>query len=257
MKNYGVCNLNAVAMRTEPDSASEMHTQVLFGETFSIEDETAGFYQIKTDYDDQQGWIAKHQVCLVDTEEHRRIFAAEKTFTNELVSFLTETDSMLTPLSLGAVLPDIVNNEFTIGDHAYFFEGESKYGVYEKSQIVKSAFLYINSPFLHGGRTPFGIDSAGLIQMIYKINGHYLPRKSHEQAKLGEVLSFIEESEPGDLAFFDNDEGEIIHVGILLENNYIIHCHGKVRLDRLDQSGIFNVDTHRHTHKLRVIKKML
>jgi len=78
-----------------------------------------------------------------------------------------------------------------------------------------------------------------------------------QQATQGEVLSFIEESEPGDLAFFDNNEGQITHVGIVMNDNYIIHAHGKVRIDRIDHSGIFNVDSQKHTHKLRVIKKII
>ncbi len=70
------------------------------------------------------------------------------------------------------------------------------------------------------------------------------------------MLSFIEESEPGDLAFFDNSDGEIVHVGIILENNHIIHAHGHVRVDRLDQTGIFNPELRTHTHKLRLIKSI-
>lgn len=93
--------------------------------------------------------------------------------------------------------------------------------------------------------------------MVYRINGYKLLRDASQQASQGEVLSFIEESEPGDLAFFDNAEGEIIHVGIILENNYIIHAHGCVRIDRLDQSGIYNIAQNTHTHKLRVIKKII
>ena len=114
----------------------------------------------------------------------------------------------------------------------------------------------MNAPFLWGGRTVFGVDCSGFTQMVYKINGHQLFRDAHQQASQGEVLSFIEECEPGDLAFFDNEAGEIIHAGIVLANNYIIHCNGKVRIDRLDSSGIYNVDTHRHTHKLRVMKQL-
>ncbi len=93
--------------------------------------------------------------------------------------------------------------------------------------------------------------------MVYKVNGYSLFRDAYQQANQGEVLSFIEESEPGDLAFFDNEEGEIIHVGIILANNYIIHCDGKIRVDRLDHSGIYNVDTKRHTHNLRIMKKVI
>ena len=106
-------------------------------------------------------------------------------------------------------------------------------------------------------KTPFGIDCSGFTQMVYKLNGYKLTRDASTQALEGEALSFIEESEPGDLAFFDNDEGNIIHVGIIMENNYIIHASGKVRIDRLDHTGIYNPEINKHTHKLRVIKKII
>ena len=93
--------------------------------------------------------------------------------------------------------------------------------------------------------------------MVYKLCGYKLYRDANQQAKQGEVLSFIEESEPGDLAFFDNEEGEIVHVGIILKDYNIIHAYGKVRIDTLDHSGIFNSDLQTHTHKLRVIKKII
>ena len=117
--------------------------------------------------------------------------------------------------------------------------------------------MYLNSPYLWGGKTPFGIDCSGMVQMVYRLNGYQIQRDASQQAMEGEALSFIEESEPGDLAFFDNEEGRIIHVGIIMEDNHIIHAHGKVRIDRLDHLGIYNVDTKRHTHKLRVIKKII
>ena len=115
----------------------------------------------------------------------------------------------------------------------------------------------LNTPYLWGGRSNMGIDCSGFTQLIYKLNGYYLSRDASEQAKQGEVLSFIEESDPGDLAFFDNTEGLITHVGIIMRDNYIIHAHGKVRIDRLDQTGIFNLNTSSHSHKLRMIKKIV
>jgi cell wall-associated NlpC family hydrolase len=89
------------------------------------------------------------------------------------------------------------------------------------------------------------------------LNGHSLLRDASQQATQGEALSFIEESEPGDLAFFDNAEGKITHVGIIMHDNYIIHVNGKVRIDRIDHSGIFSTELKRHTHQLRVIKKII
>src|SRR5690606_32758303 len=136
------------------------------------------------------------------------------------------------------------------------FEGHTVSGIKDKPEIVKTAALYVNTPYLCGGKTHFGIDCSGITQMVYMLNGHFLKRNAAQQATQGEALSFIEESEPGDLAFFDDNECNIIHVGIMMQDNYIIHVNGKVRIDRIDHSGIYNVDLRKHTHQLRVIKKI-
>tara|TARA_X000001036_G_C20087457_1_gene565704 strand:+ start:24 stop:380 length:357 start_codon:yes stop_codon:yes gene_type:complete len=115
----------------------------------------------------------------------------------------------------------------------------------------------MNAPYLWGGKTPFGIDCSGLSQMVYKINGYKIPRDAKDQVNLGVNLGFIEESKEGDLAFFDNDEGEITHVGILLKNNYIIHASGQVKVDKIDQTGIYDLKKKKHTHKLRTIKNII
>ena len=128
---------------------------------------------------------------------------------------------------------------------------------FPKKHLVETALLYLNAPYLWGGKTPFGIDCSGFTQMVYKLNGHRLKRDASQQATQGEALSFIEESEPGDLAFFDNAEGAITHVGIIMKDHYIIHAHGKVRIDRIDHTGIFNYEKRTHTHKLRVIKRIV
>ena len=137
------------------------------------------------------------------------------------------------------------------------FEGAVVKGKRKKKELVATALMYLNTPYLWGGKTPFGIDCSGFTQMVYRLNGYKLFRDASQQSTQGEALSFIEESEPGDLAFFDNNEGQIVHVGLIMQDNYIIHAHGKVRIDRLDHTGIYNVDQKTHTHKLRVIKKVI
>jgi cell wall-associated NlpC family hydrolase len=159
------------------------------------------------------------------------------------------------PIPLGSALTFLNFEKINVNN--FIFEGLKVTGQKAKSELIKTAFLYLNAPYLWGGKTPFGIDCSGFTQMVYKLNGYKLFRDASQQATQGEALSFIEESEPGDLAFFDNEEGKIIHVGIIMNDNYIIHASGKVRIDRLDHLGIYNAETNRHTHKLRVIKKIL
>jgi len=173
----------------------------------------------------------------------------------DLIDYITAENNFMMPIPLGAALSFL--DDSNINKSNYDFEGAKVSGIKPKSELIKTAFMYLNAPYLWGGKTPFGIDCSGFTQMVYKLNGYKLLRDASQQSSQGIPLSFIEESEPGDLAFFDNEEGKIIHVGIIMENNYIIHASGKVRIDRIDHLGIYNAETNRHTHKLRVIKKII
>jgi cell wall-associated NlpC family hydrolase len=78
--------------------------------------------------------------------------------------------------------------------------------------------------------------------------------------EFGEILDFIQMAECGDLAFFENSEGEIKHVGVMLNSHEIIHAsesNGRVMIDSIDQEGIINKITSKRTHHLRVIKRLL
>ena len=254
---FGICILNAIPLRKEADDKSEMVSQILLGETFTITDSDNNWFKVNLDFDNYEGWIYINQINELSETEYLKIKESNLYTLNELITFLTDQNNNLQTISLGASLPLFKDNIFQISDKIFEMEGMVNHGELLKSNLVKTAHLFLNTPFLWGGRTPFGIDCSGLTQMVYKVNGYSLFRDAYQQANQGEVLSFIEESEPGDLAFFDNEEGEIIHVGIILANNYIIHCDGKVRVDRLDHSGIYNVDTKRHTHNLRIMKKVI
>jgi hypothetical protein len=253
---YGICNLNNIPLRIEPSDTSEMVSQLLFGEHFTVLETKKQWLFVKLAFDGYQGWIDNKQVEEISETLFNELSNAKPIFSKELINYATNENNDLIPLSIGSTLPFYAKNFFKINEHVYNFNGDIQIPNLSKEHIIQTAFMYLNSPYLWGGKTPFGIDCSGLTQMAYKMNGFKLFRDASFQAKQGDVLSFIEESEPGDLAFFDNDEGNIIHVGIILSNNYIIHASGKVRLDRLDQSGIFNEETNRHTHKLRLIKRM-
>ena len=255
--NFGICILNAIPLREEANDKSEMVSQILFGETFTITDSENKWVKIILDFDQYEGWVHINQINSLDENEYDKIKNNNSYTLNDLITFVSDQNNNLQTISLGASLPFFKDNTFQIIDQKYDLEGVVNHSETLKSELVRTAHMYLNTPYLWGGRTPFGIDCSGFTQMVYKINGYKLFRDPFQQASQGEVLSFIEESEPGDLAFFDDEEGEIIHVGIILDNNYIIHCDGKVRIDRLDHSGIYNVDTKRHTHKLRIMKKVI
>ncbi len=254
--NYGICNLSIIALRVEASDQSEMVSQLLFGDHFKILEKSKQWLKIKLAFDDYEGWIDSKQCLKINKKDYEKLTEEPIIVSNELIDFIEDEDQKLFTIVLGSRLPHYSDKIFKLNENKYSFEGNISGMPSTKDVIVNTAIMFLNVPYLWGGKTPFGIDCSGLTQMVYKINGYYLLRDASQQASQGEVLSFIEESEPGDLAFFDDDEGSITHVGIILANNYIIHASGKVRIDRLDQSGIYNAELKKHTHKLRVIKKI-
>lgn len=252
---FGICNLAIVPLRLEPSDRSELTSQVLFGEHFKILEQTHKWSRIALAFDGYEGWIDNKQFRAITEADYQALSNAPVVLNGDLIEYLTLPDNQLMHIPLGASLSFL--DLPAINTEGYAFEGLKATGVKGKQALVQTAYMYLNAPYLWGGKTPFGIDCSGMVQMAYKLNGYNLLRDASQQATQGEALSFIEESEPGDLAFFDNEEGRIIHVGIIMEDNHIIHAHGKVRIDRLDHLGIYNIDTGRHTHKLRVIKKIV
>ncbi|TMM28742.1 NlpC/P60 family protein [Polaribacter aestuariivivens] len=254
---FGICNLSIVPIRAEESDKSEMISQVLFGEHFKIIEKQKNWSKIRLAFDNFEGFIDNKQYLEITEDFYNTISKETPTYSGEILDFVTNQQNQLTTIAIGSQLPSFNDGHLLLGTQSYSYENAFFSGKNTKSEILKIAFTYLNAPFLWGGKTPFGIDCSGFTQMVYKLSGYNLLRNAKDQATQGEVLSFIEESEPGDLAFFDNEEGEIIHVGIILNDYNIIHAHGKVRIDTLDHSGIFNADLQKHTHKLRVIKKMI
>lgn len=234
--NKGICNVSIAPLRADGSDKSEIVTQLLYGESADIIDVSNNWTRIRTHYDNYEAWMDTKQITPVSDEylASRKINLIKEPFQS------TMTESGRTLLSMGS--------EVT-------FETTSPTRGHDLSEsIVNCAKEFLNVPYLWGGKSFFGIDCSGFTQIIYKIHGIKIPRDTYQQAEKGEVLTFIEEAKPGDLAFFENSEGRIIHVGFILADQKIIHAHGKVRIDSLDSSGIFNKDQNKHTHKLRFIR---
>lgn len=252
---FGICNLANIPLRIEPRDKSEMVSQVLFGDHFKIIEKSNQWLKIKLQFDGYEGWIDSKQALTITENEYNQLSEDLIVLNADLVEYITGPNNLLMPIPLGSSLSFLNYSE--INKSNLTFEGLKVSGTKQKNNLIETAFMYLNAPYFWGGKTPFGIDCSGFTQMVYKLNGYKLMRDASQQAIQGEALSFIEESEPGDLAFFDNEDGNIIHVGIIMNDNYIIHASGKVRIDRLDHLGIYNPETNRHTHKLRVIKKII
>ena len=240
--------MGLIPLRKEYDHKSEMVSQLLYGDCYKIIDRRKKWFKIRMEWDGYEGWITEPQTHQVSGETYNEIISTDTIISGDIMNYISNQDNLIFPILIGSDLRGLKKLNHTFNGETYFPEPNKK-------KLSKTAFMYLNSPYLWGGRTPLGIDCSGFTQIVYKINGLKLSRDAHEQANQGQTLSFIEESEAGDLAFFDDPEGKIVHVGLLLEDHYIIHAHGNVRIDRIDQSGIYNGET--HTHKLRMIKKLI
>lgn len=248
---YGICPLSIVPIRTLPDDCAEMSSQLLYGEHFKVLESRKKWSRIRSAHDKFEGWIPNNQLKFVAEDSYNNIESQQpQKICSDIISHICTNDGMLLPILMGSMInvPDLLGHTF---------EGNSCTGKSPKESLVDIAIMYLKAPYLAGGKTPFGIDCSGFTQMVYKINGYSLDRTAEGQSKQGEALSFIEESEPGDLAFFDDNEGIIDHVGIILKDNHIIHVNGHVRIDRIDHTGIFNTEEKLYTHQLRVIKKVI
>ena len=234
--NKGICTVSVAAIRAEQSHQSEMTSQLLYGETVEILQNKGKFVKVKMHFDGYEGWIDSQQIAEISDD----YFNERKTelVANTVQMYNTSQGPIL--LSMGSE----VNSEKT---DPTFLNLET---------MSATAKQFLNVPYLWSGRSFFGIDCSGFVQLIYKVHGISLPRESQQQSEIGEVLSFVEESKPGDLAFFEDEEGRICHVGMMLVDHEIIHASGKVRIDSLDSTGIFNKELNKHTHKLRFLRSI-
>lgn len=236
---YGICDLSVIPIRKEGSHTSEMTSQLLYNEVYEVLDEKPGWKLIRATLDQYEGWIQGIQYHPIEEQDYheilkKNVFIIEKPTLNYQGRLL----------SIGTPLYEPVEGTMMMS------------GRFSPAKMIEFAQRFLGAPYLWGGRSIFGIDCSGFVQLCARAAGKLLPRDASQQILHGDLVYFLPEIQPGDLAFFANDNGQIVHVGMMLDTERILHASGQVRIDYLDQTGIFNKERNEHTHRLQVIKRI-
>lgn len=266
MEQSGICLLSQVPLRETINHASEMVSQLLFGETFTVLEKYTHWLKIRTDADHYEAWVDSKQIRLIPKEMHQLwVSDAKAAFTSNAYNRITCTSDLSHfPVGMGCRLPLMENGIFQTPETGFstqepLWTAEKRQAAPEserREMLLQSAALWLNSPYLWGGKSIFGTDCSGFTQTLCRMYGVQLPRDAKDQAAAGEAVNFLEEAKPADLLFFDNENEQIVHVGIFMGNNRIIHASGMVRIDTIDHQGIYRQDTKTYSHKLRLIRRV-
>jgi hypothetical protein len=268
MTQYAICLQPYIPMRAEASERSEMVGQLLFGDTFRIDDECPHWFHVVRDVDNYGGWIDWKTATKLTEVEYRRYLQStagapllRMPFTPVQKSENGATGPAF--LSWGSRIYNLDDSGITfVMQQCRFDTSPSAYVMPISATtmsrpacvkfLLQQAQLLLNVPYLWGGCSAFGTDCSGFTQTLFRFIGITLPRDASQQAECGTEVPF-EQRQPGDLAFFSRD-GRIVHVGLVAEKDQIIHVSGTLHIDRLEPEGIYSATQQCLTHTLASIR---
>jgi len=254
----GIARIPVISMRNSFSHKEEMVNQLLFGERYSVTEISPDnkWLKILSSYDNYEGWIQREQHHSIDEEYFEQIGNTEYKISTDVSSTILFNKHQMN-IVMGSILPISVNELFKMEEQlAYNGEAKSLGMRISWEQIRLIALKYMFTPYLWGGKSPFGMDCSGFTQMVFRISGYFISRDTSQQIHNGQEIPF-DKAKPGDLAFFTDDNEKVDHVGILFEENKIIHASGEVRIDTITNSGIINNEFGEQTHNFYQIRRIL
>ncbi len=250
---FTIISIPLIALRSESSEKAEMVSQLLFGEQIEILEEKEGWFFVRNLTDDYKGWVSTsclHKKDFRQTQQKTSNISVLKS-SCAICTKISNNEKML--LSGGSLIPKLTQNKFELFGETYQLED-----IKQKTQnIIELALQYLNTPYLWGGKSAMGIDCSGFVQIIFSMLGKQLPRDASQQVEKGKIVTSLSQSKSGDVAFFENEDHKIVHVGILINPNQIIHASGYVKIETIDERGIISKTTLKYTHQLKTIKRLI
>jgi hypothetical protein len=251
---FGICNLAIVPLRAEASDKSEQVSQLLFGEVFEITEWKESWVKIISSHDNYPGWIGRLQFTMLGHLAYKKFKQTPPPLTLRAVTQAWKiANNSIYYLPIGSSLAFLEGTTCFIGHERFEIIGE----IGETDNLAITAMSFLNVPYMWGGRTHFGIDCSGFTQAVFKLQGINLSRDTGMQVEQGYAINTLHDTKLGDLAFFENSEGKVVHVGIMLNNEKIIHASGQVKIDKIDDKGIYSEELKRYTHKMHGIRRVL
>ena len=257
----GISLYSVIPVREEAREGAEQATQILFGEMFDILEETPRWKRVRLDSDGQEGWVDAKMVTPMSDAEYKKHRAAMKEAAKVVFPItyaVSENNGQTLPLTAGTCLAGYKEGRFEVLGVGFRIDPNMVITQpldLNEQNLIQTVRFFLNTPYLWGGKNALGMDCSGFTQVVMSLFGKGLLRNASEQVKQGRAVRSLQKVQAGDLAFFDHEDGKISHVGIVIDSTRIVHCSGRVKVEKLDESGIFSAETGQHTHHLVSLRR--
>lgn len=253
---------SVVPVRTEAREGAEQSTQMLFGELCTILEKKPRWNRIKLDSDGQEGWVDEKMISPIggkDYTTYKKAYASAATVVFPMAYAMSENNGQTIPLTAGTRLTNCAQGRFEVLGVGFRIDPSmvrTQPLELNLQTLLETTRFFINVPYLWGGKNALGMDCSGFTQVVMSLFGKHLLRNASEQATQGRAVADLKKAKAGDLVFFDHEDGKISHVGIVIDSERVIHCSGRVKVEKLDSNGIFSAEFGQYTHHLVSIRRV-